>query len=130
MTLPGETISTGAPAFCISCKTDMKLEVLMSGAGYYIGTQCNCGPYSRESGYFLSHDEALTALDEGFTHRDTNFVFGVDYGVRESKTASTTYSKCLPCNGTGFKDFFRNSPMEPCPLCLCKGIKVQKVEVS
>jgi hypothetical protein len=60
----GETIATGAPDKC--CGQVLKLEVLRSGAGYYVGTFCpECGPYSRESGYFRTREEAQTALDEG-----------------------------------------------------------------
>ena len=64
---PGETLhSTGIPVDewkCYSCRQKLKLEVLQSAAGYYIGTFCkNCGPYSRESGYYATKDEAATAL--------------------------------------------------------------------
>jgi hypothetical protein len=40
-------------------------EVLRSAAGYYIGTQCECGPYSRESGYYRTYEEAESALNSG-----------------------------------------------------------------
>lgn len=61
--IPGETIASGAPSWCDECQTDMKLEVLMSYAGYYIGTMCGCGPYSRESGYYRTREEAQKDLD-------------------------------------------------------------------
>jgi len=49
--MQGETISSGASGIC--CGKELKLEVLRSAAGYYIGTFCQqCGPYSRESGYY------------------------------------------------------------------------------
>ena len=35
----------------------------MFTCGYYIGTSCNCGPYSRESEYFKTRAEAQAALD-------------------------------------------------------------------
>lgn len=61
MTLPGETIATGAMSVCPDCGVSVMetLGVMMSAAGYYIGTYCDCGPaYSRESGYYRHRDEA------------------------------------------------------------------------
>lgn len=44
---------------CEDCKSDMPLQVLRSNAGYYIGYSCkNCGPYSRESGYYRNREDA------------------------------------------------------------------------
>jgi hypothetical protein len=63
--LPGETILSGAPRKCDDCGVTVVLKVLKSAAGYYIGTQCQCGPYSRESGYFATRDEAQSAFDSG-----------------------------------------------------------------
>jgi hypothetical protein len=61
MTIQGETILTGAPSVC--CGVNLKFEVLRSAAGYYIGTACpRCGPYSRESNYFISRQEAEDTL--------------------------------------------------------------------
>jgi hypothetical protein len=35
-------------------------------AGYYVGFWCDrCGPYSRESGYYQSREEAEKALSKG-----------------------------------------------------------------
>jgi hypothetical protein len=65
MTLPGETIATGAPDTCRECGVKPDLQVLRSAAGYYIGTFCNCGPYSRESGYYPNAETAQAALDSG-----------------------------------------------------------------
>lgn len=62
MTLPGETIGSGGPNVCEDCKTHVKPEVLQSAAGYYIGTWCKCGPYSRESGYYDTKAMAQVAL--------------------------------------------------------------------
>lgn len=60
----GETISSGAPCTCPDCNRELKLQVCKSAAGYYLGTYCNCGPYSRESGYFDTEAEAKEALNE------------------------------------------------------------------
>lgn len=74
--LPGETIISGASNTCYGDglirhpMQVMEFQILMSNAGYYIGTQCDyCGPYSRESGYFGSHEAARNALDNVFTPR-------------------------------------------------------------
>lgn len=63
--IPGETIMSGAPTTCPTCQRRVLLEVCRSGAGYYIGTYCDCGPYSRESGYYRSHEEAQEAFNTG-----------------------------------------------------------------
>ena len=63
MTLSGETLATGASHVCPDCRTRVTLGVYMSNAGYYVGTWCGCGPYSRESGYYRTRDEAQAALD-------------------------------------------------------------------
>lgn len=62
MALPKETILTGAESICPDCKEVLVPKVLWSNGGYYIGTRCACGPYSRESGYFRSAKEASDAL--------------------------------------------------------------------
>ena len=62
--IPGETIHTGAPRECDECgQLSPLFKVMRSGAGYYIGTECGCGPYSRESGYFPDIVEATRALN-------------------------------------------------------------------
>ncbi len=58
MVMQGETIATGAKTFCEDCLQTLTLQVLLSAGGYYIGTQCDCGPYSRESKYYSSVSEA------------------------------------------------------------------------
>jgi hypothetical protein len=64
MALQGETIATGAPKTCPDCGITPKLGVYMSAAGYYIGTYCECGPYSRESLlYYMAKEQAQIALD-------------------------------------------------------------------
>jgi len=62
MVLNGETITTGASNICPDCKKKLVLEVLHSIAGYYIGTRCNCGPYSRESDYYKTHQKAENCI--------------------------------------------------------------------
>lgn len=62
MTLPGETISTGAPKTCPDCNVTAAFEVMSSAAGHYIGTQCECGLHSRESVYFENPVQARVAL--------------------------------------------------------------------
>lgn len=59
---PGETIRSGAPDTCPDCNKKPIFEVCKSNAGYYIGTWCNCGPYSRETGYFKNRKDAEVAL--------------------------------------------------------------------
>jgi hypothetical protein len=61
--LPGETIHSGASKTCNSCGVTPPFEVFRSNAGFYIGTYCNCGPYTRESHYYKTFKEAKTALD-------------------------------------------------------------------
>jgi hypothetical protein len=66
MAFPGETIATGAAATCSECGVTPKLDIYSSpgGAGYYIGTYCKCGPYSRESDYFDDRVDAQIVLDQ------------------------------------------------------------------
>ena len=65
MTLPGECVND-VQTICMECGTTLDLQVLSSAAGYYIGFMCpECGPYSRESGYFRDREQAETALDLG-----------------------------------------------------------------
>ena len=49
--LQGETIMSGALDTCTDCNKKLDIQVCLSGAGYYLGTWCSCGPYSRETGY-------------------------------------------------------------------------------
>lgn len=50
---------------CVDCGSKLPFKVLSSAAGYYIGTFCNCcGPYSRDSGYFATKEEAEAALED------------------------------------------------------------------
>lgn len=36
--------------------------LVAGGAGYYLGTYCKCGPYSRETDYMKTRKEAEEAL--------------------------------------------------------------------
>jgi hypothetical protein len=49
MALRGETIYSGAPGTCEDCGVELVPGVHRSAAGFYIGTWCDCGPYSRAS---------------------------------------------------------------------------------
>jgi hypothetical protein len=58
MAMPGETILLGAPHL-----PDVSpFKVMRSNAGYYVGTSQNGCPYTRESGYFRTENEAESAL--------------------------------------------------------------------
>lgn len=65
-----DTLETGVPTDCEVCGTHMRLEVLPSNSGFYIGTRCHCGPYRRESRYFPSREGAALALHAGTYSRD------------------------------------------------------------
>jgi len=60
--LKGETILTGADKTCEICGEPYSFEVLHSGAGYYVGTVCCVGPWTRESRYWDRRTEAELAL--------------------------------------------------------------------
>jgi len=60
---PRETILTGAPKSCKQCDYIFEFQVMSSPAGYYVGTSCLCGPYTRETGYFKTPVEAQNAVD-------------------------------------------------------------------
>ena len=66
MVMPGETINFGAPDICPQCLERVTPGVYHSDAGYYIGTYCGCGPYSRESvRYWDKRVKALEAYETG-----------------------------------------------------------------
>jgi predicted nucleic acid-binding Zn ribbon protein len=66
-----QAIATEALTECEDCGHVLKPEVLRSNAGcylgteYYIGTECYCGPYSRESGYYRTYKQAESDLVSG-----------------------------------------------------------------
>lgn len=61
MALPGEL--SGLWGTVCECGQELKLEVLSSAAGYYLGYFCpSCGPYSRETGYYANRADAKAEL--------------------------------------------------------------------
>ena len=65
MTLPGECVNS-INTTCHECGTELNIGLQKSAAGYYIGFWCpECGPYSRESGYYCCYEEAEKALSAG-----------------------------------------------------------------
>lgn len=61
MVLPRETQGLGANKRCEDCGQELIPKVMQTCA-FYIGTSCQCGPYSRESEYFKTRAEAETVL--------------------------------------------------------------------
>jgi hypothetical protein len=65
MTLPGECVND-TKTTCHECGSELTIDIQKSAAGYYIGFFCQeCGPYSRESGYYRSYEDAEKALSTG-----------------------------------------------------------------
>jgi hypothetical protein len=63
--LPGEIVNDTVTT-CMDCDTALEIKVLCSAAGHYLGFFCpQCGPYSRESGYFPNREAAEEALASG-----------------------------------------------------------------
>lgn len=72
MALDGETILLGAPDTCDGEgfmphePQKMVFQICQSAAGFFVGTECDyCGPYTRESGYYGTYDEAELAFQSG-----------------------------------------------------------------
>ena len=80
MAMPGEIMNTREEGDMIrcACGKDMPLEILQSAAGFYWGHACNeCGPWSRESGYYPGKVQAQVAMDIGtVSWRDVNWHSG------------------------------------------------------
>jgi hypothetical protein len=53
----------GAARTCRDCGVELVARVCRSGAGLYIGSWCQCGSYSRGSGYVASGAEAEALLE-------------------------------------------------------------------
>ena len=63
MAIEGELNGLHPSVKCSECGTDLPLSVCHSMAGYYLGYECHtCGPYSRETDYFRTEDEAAYAF--------------------------------------------------------------------
>lgn len=60
-----EALQVGASPCCPECGVRMDLRVLRSAAGFYVGTECPCGPSTRESGYYARQEDAARALAQG-----------------------------------------------------------------
>ncbi len=61
MALEGEL--NGLEGCQCECGTNLYLKVCHSNAGYYLGYECpGCGPYSRETGYFRTYEQAEREL--------------------------------------------------------------------
>lgn len=63
--IPGETV-VAKTTECVECHQTLTIKVCHSWGGYYVGFICpNCGPYSRESYYYKTREEAEEALKSG-----------------------------------------------------------------
>jgi len=63
--IPGETLLTGAPLQCPDCRQVPIMGVYESAAGFYIGSVCACGPYTRESPYYGDRKVAERDFERG-----------------------------------------------------------------
>lgn len=64
MALDSEKL-TCAGKTCPDCGEVYVLKICQSFSGYYIGTECQCGPNSRESSYYPTFKLAKEALESG-----------------------------------------------------------------
>ena len=65
MTQPSECVNDTTTT-CCRCQARLNVGIQRSAAGFYVGFFCpHCGPYSRESGYFRTREEAELALHTG-----------------------------------------------------------------
>ena len=64
--MPGEIVgSPDGPIKCNECGCLLMIQVMRSNAGHYIGTGCDCGPYSRESHYYEHREQAEMEFKDG-----------------------------------------------------------------
>ena len=54
---------------CPTCGGIPQVAVYRSGKGFYVGSWCRCGPYSRQSGYYSNRESAEVALPPGANGR-------------------------------------------------------------
>ena len=47
---------------CPECGHKYLPRVMKSAAGFYVGTSCTCGPFSRESEYYATEQAARDVL--------------------------------------------------------------------
>lgn len=59
--LNGETIGNGAKSICSECKKEVDFAALKT-LFWYVGTTCDCGPYSRETYYYDSEELCRAAF--------------------------------------------------------------------
>lgn len=70
MAHPGELSGLEKEFTCKDCGQKMPLQVCRSNAGHYLGYYCgNCGPWSRETGYYRKGEDADKALAD-FLEKD------------------------------------------------------------
>lgn len=79
MALPGETILLGARGTCPDCGVTPVMNCYQSFAGWYVGTYCDCGPYSRETEYFATREEAEHELESIVSTGDGPHVRTTEY---------------------------------------------------
>jgi hypothetical protein len=65
MALPGETLRLGADPVCDRCHMHAVVDVYRSGAGWFVGSRCECGPYTRESAYYPTEQACREAWAAG-----------------------------------------------------------------
>jgi hypothetical protein len=63
--LDRETIMSGGSPYCTHCCNFAKFGIYESGAGFYVGSYCACGPFSRESCYYANETHVKIALSNG-----------------------------------------------------------------
>jgi hypothetical protein len=50
---------------CVICDVKLVPRIMSAYSGFYVGTSCKCGPFSRESSYYSFRSEAQAVLDNG-----------------------------------------------------------------
>lgn len=78
MVMPGETVASGASTKCPDCGDPLLMGALESGAGWFVGYycnkwQCDCHPFSRESGYYPTKEACEAAIASGDFGRDQGY---------------------------------------------------------
>jgi hypothetical protein len=63
MTLYSEIFYFKKLESCEDCGIKLEHKVLRTPAGYYVGRECNCGPWSRDSGYYEFREHAQSDLE-------------------------------------------------------------------